>query len=1124
MLALLALRAGPLHAQLQTISTEHFQIHFMPGAENTARRTAETAEEVFAPLAAAFEYFDEFQTIHVLVLDSSDLLGNGMADYYSNTIYIWATSLDIELRGTHDWIRNVLTHELTHVMTLTKARHRWPFHVALIQVSRFDANPDISFSFPLYHLNAPRGWAEGIAQYGPHRFGYDTWDSHRDMLLRMAALEDDLLTWEELGSLEDRAGRYYGEMVYNQGYALLLYVADRYGAAKVDELGRHTGLISFEPAVRRVLGVSAEQLYADWKRHIVDRYRQHAEALRAAGLFEGEPLRGLNTGIIEYFPAYSPDGTRLAFISSEDREFAIPYLRLHDFGSGKTRTLKGYVDTRISWSPDGREIVFVRNKEGFNDLFVYDLEADEERRISARLRARDPAFSPDGQRIVFVHNADGTNNLAVVKRDGTGLVYLTNNHDGTQYWAPRWSPDGSRILFNVFRGEDRDIAMIRADSPPRPKDYGIKDRSQASVPDSLKVFPDSLAIPAADTSGLVALVATPFDERDPCWLPDGSGFVFASDRSGIFNLYRYTLATGQIEQLTNVLGGAFAPSVAPDGRVVYSGYHANNHDLYEFRLGEYAVPAAPAPSVSRDYHRQLRLPSLAEEFAVSPYRGRHIASVVPILQVGPTYVGTTFGLNEVSAGVQVSSGEMLGGQEVTGWGLLGRNLRDDTAPNTDFGVFYSRSLLPRVGNSRVFNPSLYVGGRRRQIDNLQRLVDPVSIDTVGTGTLYPVPSDTTGVDLLIPGVEQYLYSRSSRQDLFRNTFTQAVVGLELPLTTRQRLDVQYLFSDYDEDWLLQRYRYEGRVFVVQDGKDISAQLPAALQEQLVRDTVLVTESAARPYYRGLDYYTAHDLGLVWSYQLALPTATRQINPRGRSLAAAYRFRQPLVAGYLVDRGVDEEGNLRDDSIDDFGFPVDAYGVRQDRLVPVRTRLHVSELIGLYEERVGLPFDNTLSLRLLGGIRDIRLQDPDDEDSRILEGRYHWPLRYYLGGLDNLSGYPYFAAWGSSVAYGRAGYLFPIVPRFSARFLNLTLSKLYAELFAEAGAVGNTGRVELSAWDAARILADVGGEVRWQIFSYYRFPMSAFLQVAHPLRPVRELRGGEDEQLDDWRWYFGFGFR
>jgi hypothetical protein len=1116
-----ALLVQPAEAQLQTIVTDHFRIHFMPGASGTARRVAETAEEVFTPLATAYDYYDEFQTIHVLVLDTSDMLGNGMADYYSNTIYIWASSLDIELRGTHDWIRNVLTHELTHIITLNKARHKWPFQFALIQVSRYDANPDISFSFPLYHMNAPRGWAEGIAQYGAYKFGFDTWDSHRDMLLRMAVLEDDLLTYEELGTVQNRTGKYYGEMLYNQGYAMMLYIEEFYGAEKVDALTQHSGTMSFDPAIRRVLGISADQFYQEWKSYLSAQYTELADQLGAQGLFEGKPHEALNDGIIEYHPAYSPDGTRLAFISSEQREFAIPYLRIHDLVSGETETLRGYVNTRISWSPDSREIVYARNKDGFNDLFIYELESERERRISARLRGSDPAFSPDGQQIAFVHNADGTRNLAVINRDGTGLEFLTNNNDGTQYWSPRWSPDGEWLLFNVFRGEDRDIAMIRADSPRRPKDHGIRDRSQADWPDSLKSFPDSLAIPAPDSSGFRTLMGTRFDERDPYWLPDGSGFVFASDRTGIFNIHLYELETGQVQQLTNVLGGAFTPTAAHDGRVTYSGYHANNYDLYEFMLGDYSQDAEAAPTVDRDYHSLLGLPALQDEYTMSQYRGRNVVHYTPILQIGPTYVGNTFGLNQVNAGMQVSTGEMLGGERLTAWALLGKNLKDDTDLNTEFGVYYERSLMPRVGNNRVFNPSLYVSARRRQIDNMVSTESSL-VDSFAAGTLYPVPADTA--DLLIPRAQQFQYSLSERRDLFKSTFNQLATGLELPLTRHQRINLQYSYIDYDEKWALQRFRSQSEIFVIQDGVDITARLPEETRAQLSQDTVQVGPGDERSYYRGLDFYSSHDLSAIWSYRTVWPTANSSINPKGRALALMYRLNSPKVVDFVIDEGVDDDDQLRGDHVDDFGFPADEFGVSRDRFRPVKRDVQVNECLAMYSERIGLPFDNTLSLAVLGALRDIRLKDPDDEGARVLEGRYYWPLRYYLGGMNNLSGYPYFSAWGSSLFYARVGYTFPVLPRISRRLLNLTFSKLYGEFFAEAGAVANSGTLDTGDWSRHDLLTDAGAELRLQVFTFQRLPMSAFVQVAHPFNRGRVPHDAGEELVDRWRYYFGFGFR
>lgn len=60
----------------------------MSGASNTTHRMADISEEVFASLAAAYNYYNEFNLVHIIVVDNSDMLGNGSASYYDNTIYI----------------------------------------------------------------------------------------------------------------------------------------------------------------------------------------------------------------------------------------------------------------------------------------------------------------------------------------------------------------------------------------------------------------------------------------------------------------------------------------------------------------------------------------------------------------------------------------------------------------------------------------------------------------------------------------------------------------------------------------------------------------------------------------------------------------------------------------------------------------------------------------------------------------------------------------------------------------------------------------------------------------------------------------------------------------------------
>ena len=1111
--------AGAAQAQIKTIVTDHFRVHFSLGAEGTARRVAETCEEVFPTLAAAYDYYDDFRTIHVIVLDNSDVLGNGWANYYSNTMAIWATSLDFELRGSHDWIKNVVTHELTHIMTLNKARKKWPFQFALLSVSRFDSNPDITFQFPLYHLNAPRGWTEGIAQYGAQKFGYDSWDSHRDMLLRMAVLEDDLLSWEEMGTVWDRTGKFYGEFVYNQGYAMMVYLHEQYGTEKVDELTHQIGSLSFDPAIRRVLGISADQFYADWVAFLTENYGRLESEIREQGFFEGAPLDEVNEGVLEYHPALSPDGKKLAYLTSEKQDFAITSLKIYDFETQKKTKLKGWIDTRIGWSPDGEEIVFVRNKGGFNDLYIYNLAADKERRISANLRAKDPSFSPDGQRIAFVHNEDGTNNLGLIDRDGTDLVYLTNNNDATQYMAPRFSPDGEWLLFSVFRGEDRDIAMMRADSPPRPKIFEKAKKKKKSEDDedeegeeeaeeTIDVFPDTVAFAHPDSSGFRAVVASPADERDPHWLPDGSGFVFASDQSGIFNIYRYRLENREVEQLTNVIGGAFVPTVAADESVVYSGYRSNDYSLYRFEMGEFERNAHFEPVAMRDYRSIFDGPKLADQFQIATYRGRNVLRYIPILQVGPTYVGNTFGLNQASGGLQFSTGDMLGGQELTAWGIAGKNMREATDLNTDVGFFYERRLRPQVGNNRTFNPSFYVAGRRREIDNLIKFSE-VEVDTLPATDLYPVPVDSV-TSLLIPAAQQYLYQGISREDLFKTALGQLAVGVDVPLTRRTELNALYLWRNYAEGWSLRRFRSQNQIYVVQDGVDVSDSL--GLDPVLFgQDTLLVDSEDPLKFYGDLSFFRTHMLSASWRYRKINPTADRLISPSGRALALVYRYLMPTVADSLTEQ-----------------TPTD--GVPRDQFVGVERRLRVNEYVAAYNERIGLPFDNSLNIELIGAYKNIRLKPRFIEDGGFLEGRYYWPLRYYIGGRNFLSGYPYFTDWGTKLLYARIAYGFPIFKRISSRFINFNFSKLYAELFAEAGVVGNFSRFEdIDFWKGKRwrswpntdqFLTDVGGELRLQLFTFYRIPMFAYFQVAHPLN--RDRVAEDVGPIDKWRYYFGFG--
>ena len=88
---------------------------------------------------------------------------------------------------------------------------------------------------------------------------------------------------------------------------------------------------------------------------------------------------------------------------------------------------------------------------------------------------------------------------------------------------------------------------------------------------------------------------------DPRFTPDGRYLLWSSDRTGIYDVYAYELATAQLYQVTNVLTGAFQPVVSPDGsRLVYTGFTSDGFDLYtmpfdpkSFRLAQPFANARP---------------------------------------------------------------------------------------------------------------------------------------------------------------------------------------------------------------------------------------------------------------------------------------------------------------------------------------------------------------------------------------------------------------------------------------------------------------------------------------------------------------------------------------------------
>jgi len=588
----------------RTIKTEHFAIHYHKGTEWTARRTAVICEEIYGPITSLYGYAPKGR-VHIIVRDHDDN-SNGAAFYYDDKIELWAPPMDFPLRGTHRWLPNVISHEFSHMISLGAARkfgQRFPALYLQWMGYEKEKRPDVLHgypnrlvSFPLAGTVVPMWLAEGMAQLQRLSFDFERWDAQRDMVLRTQSLSGSILSLDEMSVFGKTS--LGNESVYDHGYGLTLYIAHKYGEAAVARLARALSRplrSGFSGACREVLGIDPERLHQDWCDWLRAHYRRAAEEIRNH-LVEGQPLPG--GGEANYWPVFSPDGGTIAYLSSEGEDYmSRQRLCLLDLATGKRRPLEKGVTSPASWSPAGDSLVYAKKTDAtiqgshFYDLYIHDRTNGRGKRVTASLRARQPDWSPNGKEIVFIVESDGTSNLAVIRPNGQGFRRLTSFMAGEQLFRPRWSRDGSRIIFSMAgKRHGRDIAVVNADGA----DFHY-------------------------------LIHTEADERDPVPLPDGSGLLFASDRSGIFNLYIWHERDGSLELVTNLLGGAFQPAVRRDGDIVFSRFGSEG-----FRLARIVHPipldtAAAAYKGPYDFLKNRRIESplvgvTRDSIVSTPYR------------------------------------------------------------------------------------------------------------------------------------------------------------------------------------------------------------------------------------------------------------------------------------------------------------------------------------------------------------------------------------------------------------------------------------------------------------------------------------------------------------------------
>ncbi|RPI42317.1 MAG: hypothetical protein EHM59_18120, partial [Betaproteobacteria bacterium] len=691
----------------RVLRSEHFDIYYYPREERAARVAAQLAERWYTRFARILRH--EFDRRQPLVLYGSQ------AEFAQTNV-----------------VSGLLPDSVGGVTESNRRRIAMPFAPTMAETNRVLGHEIVhAFQFDIGRRHGGTGqplwFIEGMAEY----LARGGSDPESQLWIRDVAASD------RLPAKQGRAARLLSP--YQYGHAFWSYLAGRFGDEVVEKaLKPGKKQRKLNDRMRYATGLGLDELYAEWREAVSGAGNEGSEGGRRSDAAAGNggadggrrslggtevALTWVNAGRMQLGPSLSPDGRQAVFFSERDRLSLDLFLANVETGQIVRKLATTAASARFdslqplrsigAWSPNGEWFAFPAVRQGQAALMLLDMRGGgRDREIVLRDLGQilSPTWSPDGRGIAFSALAGGFTDLYTYDIQSGNVRKLTD--DAFADLHPAWSPDGRSIAFASERFSS-DLSSLHF-GPPQLATIDVASGEVRALlvadPSALLATGPSIRLGTGPSTLLgespstslgtspSTLLAASTGQINPQWSSNGRQLYFVANRNGVANVFRFSLDTHAVRQVTSFASGVTgvtptspALSVASDASVVaFTVYRNGRHRLALLQgpdkiagtrldaveqVGNGDTPDVPKPSglvaqlLADD---RTGLPG-SETIQTSEYSPR-----LSLEQIGQPYVssgGGPFG-TFVRGGGGFLFGDMLGERRLGAAVQIGNRLRD----------------------------------------------------------------------------------------------------------------------------------------------------------------------------------------------------------------------------------------------------------------------------------------------------------------------------------------------------------------------------------------------------------------------------------------------------------------